>query len=229
MTLEQLRHDAARNRAAHRGAERWHRPRERRSALAAADGPAYAVIQRATLTIREAATQTGTAEFHGTASTYEQPYEMYDMFGPYTEVVSRGAGALTLARTDLDVELNIGHDSNRRIARTTSTTSPLLLSENDAGLQVDAPTLNLNDDDTRQAVRKIQDGLYDQMSFAFVIEKGSWSPDYTEYRIEQYNLHRGDVAIVGYGANPHTSIDLRSQRSWAELISPDETRALLYV
>jgi L-ascorbate metabolism protein UlaG (beta-lactamase superfamily) len=47
------------------------------------------------------------------------------------------------------------------------------------------------------------------MSFAFRIESGQWSPDYTEYRINRYDIHRGDVAIVGYGANPATTATMR--------------------
>jgi hypothetical protein len=57
---------------------------------------------------------------------------------------------------------------------------------------------------------KLRSGLIDEMSFAFRIESGQWSPDYTEYRINRYDIHRGDVAIVGYGANPYTAASLRT-------------------
>lgn len=49
-----------------------------------------------------------------------------------------------------------------------------------------------------------------EMSFRFRIIRDPWSPDYTEYRIEEYDIHRGDVAIVGFGANPTTDGGLRS-------------------
>ena len=49
-----------------------------------------------------------------------------------------------------------------------------------------------------------------EMSFAFQIKTGSWSPDYTEYTIQRYDINRGDVSAVNYGANPHTSIAARS-------------------
>lgn len=206
----------------------WNRPKDRRNAPEANTGRGQTLV-RATLGVtRDASTTSGTAHFTGVASTYEQPYEMWDFWGPYMEVVAAGAGALSLAKSP-DVELNVGHNSNARLARTTSTVSPLILTETTIGLEVEAPTLNLADDDVRQAVRKIEDGLYDQMSFRFRIEKGTWSPDYTQYRIEQYDIDRGDVAIVGYGANPHTSIQLRGQATWADLITPDETRSLLYL
>jgi HK97 family phage prohead protease len=128
---------------------------------------------------------------------------MWDAFGPYTEVVSAGAGAESLARADLDVPLVLQHQDLRRIARTTN--GSLLLEESDAGLRVLAPALDPEDQDVAYIVPKLRAGLIDEMSFKFRIGAGTWSPDYTEYRIQAYDIHRGDVAIVGYGANPHTA------------------------
>lgn len=149
----------------------------------------------------------GTLEFLGHASVYEQAYEMWDMFGPYTEIVSEGAGTDSLARADLDVPLVLGHDQLRRMARTT--TGTLILSEDATGLSVRAPALDPNDYDVAYIAPKLRSGLVDEMSFAFRIESGQWSPDYTEYRINRYDIHRGDVAIVGYGANPYTGASVR--------------------
>ncbi|MDO8338432.1 MAG: HK97 family phage prohead protease [Microcella sp.] len=176
-------------------------------------------------TAREASTSTeGLVRFTGLASAYESPYEMWDIFGPYTEVVSLGAGAKSLARDDLDVTLNLGHDQMHRIASTLAGT--LNLSESSDGLEVDA-SLNPDDPDVQLVMRKIEDGLYREMSFAFHIVRGSWSPDWTEYRIDEYDLHRGDVAIVGYGANPATVAQLR--HSGADLIPEHRTQRLLLV
>jgi HK97 family phage prohead protease len=149
----------------------------------------------------------GTLEFLGHASVYETAYEMWDMFGPYTEIVSEGAGTDSLARADLDVPLVLGHDQLRRMARTT--TGTLLLTEDGTGLAVRAPALDPSDYDVAYIAPKLRSGLVDEMSFAFRIESGQWSPDYTEYRINRYDIHRGDVAIVGYGASPHTDASLR--------------------
>jgi HK97 family phage prohead protease len=149
----------------------------------------------------------GTLEFLGHATVYEQAYEMWDYFGPYTEIVSEGAGSESLARADLDVPLVLGHDQLRRMARTT--TGTLLLAEDGTGLSVRAPSLDPVDYDVAYIVPKLRAGLVDEMSFAFRIESGQWSPDYTEYRINRYDIHRGDVAIVGYGANPHTGASMR--------------------
>ena len=153
----------------------------------------------------------GPLHFTGYASVYERGYEMWDFYGPYTEIVSAGAGALSLARADLDVPLVLQHQSLRRIARTTNGT--LTLSEDETGLLVDAPALDPRDHDGAYIAPKIRAELIDEMSFMFRIERGQWSPDYSEYRIEQYDIHRGDVAIVGYGANPHTSGSARTARS----------------
>jgi uncharacterized protein len=159
-------------------------------------------------------------DFRGVATAYEHGYEMWDYFGPYTEVVEAGAGEPSLSRADLDVPLVLGHDQLRRIARTT--TGTLTLVETDEGLQVDAPDLDIRDVDVAYIVPKLRAGLIDEMSFAFKIEQGQWSPDYSEYRIKRYNIHRGDVAIVGYGANPATLSSLRTPRR-----SDQRLRALL--
>lgn len=145
--------------------------------------------------------------FHGVASATERSYEMWDMFGPYTEIVSQYAFNATLARDDLDVPLVLAHDQMRRIARTTLGT--LRLSMTEPGLTVDAD-LDPTDLDVQYIAPKLRAGLIDEMSFAFRIVSGQWSPDYTEYRINEVEIHRGDVAIVGWGANPHTTAELRS-------------------
>jgi hypothetical protein len=43
-----------------------------------------------------------------------------------------------------------------------------------------------------------------------VAAAGSWSPDHTQFRIERYDIHGGDLAIVGYGGNPVTKAVLRN-------------------
>ena len=185
--------------------QRADRPSQRRCAEQAG---ARATVRAALsgVQVREAAGG-GTLEFTGHASVYEQSYEMWDMFGPYTEIVSAGAGTDSLARADLDVPLVLGHDQLRRMARTT--TGTLILTEDETGLSVRAPALDPADYDVAYITPKLRAGLVDEMSFAFRIESGQWSPDYTEYRINRYDIHRGDVAIVGYGANPYTGASMR--------------------
>lgn len=152
--------------------------------------------------LRESTDREGWLKFEGYASVTDAGYDMWDMFGAYTEVVSPGAFASSLARADLDVPFVLAHDSLRRVARTT--TGTLRLVENDHGLAVDAD-LDPTDADVAYIAPKLRSGLIDEMSFRFFITRGQWSADWMEYHIEEADIHRGDVAIVGYGANPSTT------------------------
>ncbi|MFE1424368.1 HK97 family phage prohead protease [Streptomyces fungicidicus] len=213
---------AAAERAQH-VAQRADRPSQRRCA----EHTSARATVRATLSgvqVRESGDDGGTLEFVGHASVYERGYEMWDMFGPYTEIVAEGAGADSLARTNLDVPLVLGHDQLRRLARTT--TGSLFLTEDANGLHVHAPALDPADHDVAYIAPKLKAGLIDEMSFAFRIESGQWSPDYTEYRINRYDIHRGDVAIVGYGANPYTGATMRQP---AAAPANSRARALLEI
>jgi HK97 family phage prohead protease len=184
-------------------AQRADRPRQRR--CAEAQGSRASVhVAGAKMSLRaDSEADDAPLHFTGYASVYERGYEMWDWYGPYTEIVEAGAGAESLARADVDVPLVLQHQTLRRIARTTNGT--LTLAEDETGLLVDAPELDPRDQDVAYIAPKLRNGLIDEMSFMFRIELGQWSPDYMEYRIKRYDIHRGDVAIVGYGANPHTS------------------------
>lgn len=195
------------------------RPRQRRCS-ADSTAPALATV-RARMELREQS-ESGRLAFEGYASVTESGYEMWDWYGPYTEVVSAGAFTDTLNRVDLDVPLVLQHQQLRRIARTTN--GSLFLSEDETGLLVRAPELDPADQDVAYITPKLRAGLIDEMSFAFRIDSGRWSPDYSEFRIDRVDIHRGDVAIVGYGANPATSADLVEL---AELLPEREVRAAL--
>lgn len=184
--------------------QRADRPSKRRDADG---GRPAARAHLATVAFRDAEDGSGTVRFDGHASVTEAPYEMWDFFGPYNEVVSASAFDTTLNRADLDVPLVLSHDQLRRIARTTN--GSLQLSMDDSGLLVRAD-LDPADHDVAYILPKLRSGLVDEMSFAFRIVRGIWSPDYTEYRIEEVDIHRGDVAIVGFGASPHTDAGVRA-------------------
>jgi HK97 family phage prohead protease len=148
-------------------------------------------------------------ELTGYASTTEQPYEMYDFFGPYDEVVRRGAFGKTLAE-GADVCFLVNH-GGLTMARTKAET--LRLSEDDTGL-LSVSTLNTKRQDVRDLVTSVEDGNTDEMSFAFMIVRQDWSPDFMQRSIVEIDLNRGDVSAVNYGANPNTSIGMaRSFRS----------------
>lgn len=200
-------------------------PGQRR--CAESDSAPERIVARAAIELRAKA-DSAALEFDGYASVYERGYEMWDLFGPYEEIVTAGAGEVSLKRSDLDVPLVLQHQQLRRIARTTNGT--LFLSEDDTGLRSLAPELDQADQDVAYIAPKLRSGLIDEMSFAFRITEGVWSPDFTQYRINSYDIHRGDVAIVGYGANPFTTGSLRAVpdvRSLLREASDEEARAAL--
>jgi len=203
-TLQERRTDAAAKRAVEVRALA-NRPSNRRSAEAATSG-ARVAAHVSQIRVAEP-TASGIVQFDGYASVTEMPYDMWDWYGPYAEVVRAGAFRKTLAQVDLDVPFVIVHDQIRRIARTTMKT--LMLEETERGLHVKAD-LSMSDLDVAYIYPKLipndtGHSLVDEMSFSFRIIKGLWSPDYQEYSIEEVDIHRGDVAIVGYGANPYTA------------------------
>jgi len=184
------------------------RPGQRRNAA----GPGTGYGARGALVapeVRAKSDGSGKLQFTGHATVFERGYKMWDMFGEYTEIVSATAADVTLSRADLDTTLNLGHDQLRRIASTVAPQALLRLSVDDEGLAVNADDLDPTDYDVAYIAPKLRSGLITEMSFAFRIVRGQWSPDYSEYRIEEFDLHRGDVAIVGYGASPHTDGALR--------------------
>lgn len=149
----------------------------------------------------------------GIASVTDVPYEMYDDFGPYEEVVVASAFSETLA-ADPDVAFLINH-RGLSLARTTNDTLQLELTS--MGLQSDA-WLNPKRQDVKDLVIAVEDRVIDEMSFAFMLEEGWWSEDFSQFKITKLDINRGDVSAVNYGANPYTSIAARSREILDELV-----------
>lgn len=153
----------------------------------------------------------------GIASVTDQPYEMYDMFGPYEEIVERGAFTETLG-ADPDVAFLTNH-RGLTMARTRAKEG----SDRTLSLQMVAEGFESNAfvnparADVKDLVIAIDDGNIDQMSFAFMLEEGWWSEDFSTFKITKLNIDRGDVSAVNYGANPYTSIAARSREILADL------------
>lgn len=154
----------------------------------------------------------------GIASVTDQPYDMYDMFGPYEEIIDRSAFTDTLA-ADPDVAFLLNH-RGMTMARTRAkegSDRTLTLSMASEGLQSDA-WLNPKRQDVADLITAIDDGNIDQMSFAFMLEEGWWSEDFSQFKITKLDINRGDVSAVNYGANPYTSIAARSREILDDLV-----------
>ncbi|WP_051779351.1 HK97 family phage prohead protease [Streptomyces sp. NRRL S-241] len=144
-------------------------------------------------------------EVEGYASSFERGYEMWDWYGPYTEVVSKGAADETLA-ADPEVVFRFNHGGTPMAS---TRNGRLSLWADDTGLGQRA-WLNPKRADVQLLVQAIEDSDVREQSFMFRIVEGVWSPDYTEYRINRVDLDRGDVGPVTYGANPHTTVSARA-------------------
>lgn len=182
------------------------RPSQRRCSVEAA-APALARAPLSRFEFREVLLDgKPMLQFEGYATVTERGYEMWDFYGPYTEIVSASAPAVALASSP-DVAFLINH-RGMTLARTKSGT--LTLGSDDVGMPVKA-MLDPRHSDVGDLRIAMERGDIDEMSFAFVITRGQWSPDYMEYRIEEFDLDRGDVSVVNYGANPFTSATLRGK------------------
>jgi HK97 family phage prohead protease len=157
-------------------------------------------------------------DFFGHATVYGQGYEMYG--GPdkggWNEYVDAGAGKKTLSE-DPDVAFLVNH-TGLTLARTKAGT--LTLTERAVGLETRAK-LDTRVSAVNDLVLLMEAGNLDEMSFAFRVVKQVWLDadgeevpwwdlSGIERHITEYSIHKGDVSVVNYGANPHTDAALRS-------------------
>jgi ATP-dependent protease ClpP protease subunit/phage head maturation protease len=149
----------------------------------------------------------------GYATVYERAYEMWDWAGPYNEIVSVGAGDATVAASP-DVVFLVNH---RGLAMARTAQAATLELWSDSTGMGDRAWLNPTRHDVADLVSGIDDRVITEQSFAFVIVSGQWSPDYTEYRINEFDVNRGDVSAVNYGANPYTDISSRAREIFDDL------------
>lgn len=189
------------------------RPRERRWCEDASGSRGAVLVRLDAQQIRE-----GSMNGHdgtlvgGVASTTEDPYEMYDMFGPYTEVVAAGAFANTLNRADLLTEFVVNHGAGGSLPIAHTRNGTLELTETDEGLDWTA-LCDASRGDVSDMLKAMQRGDLAEASFRFRITRGQWSPDYMLYTISEVDLHRGDVSAVNFGANPHATSGLRADQA----------------
>lgn len=159
----------------------------------------------------------------GYASVFESPYDVYG--GPpygWTEVVDRKAFDTTL-RAKPDLHLLINHEG-MPLARTKSGT--LQLAADSKGLHVEAD-LDPDDPDVQRLRTKMKRGDMDEMSFGFRVKRQEWNEDYTERRLLEVSLHKGDVSVVNFGANPATSAEINSAAGALEILAALDPEAAM--
>ncbi|MFD7185496.1 HK97 family phage prohead protease [Streptomyces sp. NPDC059904] len=157
----------------------------------------------------------------GYASVTETPYDMWDMFGPYSEVLRVGSFAKTLAETP-QVQLLLNHGG---LSMAYTQAGTLRLSEDSTGLHMEAD-VNTKRSDVSDMLLAMEERSVDEMSFAFRVTRQQWSPDYDQRDILEVDLHRGDVSVVNFGANPATSVGAMRAADFDRL-GEDDARALM--
>ncbi len=170
------------------------------------------------------------AHLAGYATVFSKRYEMWDAFGPYWEEVAPGAADDTLA-ADPDVAFLVNH-MGMTMARTRvggGRSEPTLILAADAKGLADDAFVNPERGDIQELLTAIDDELIDEQSFAFMVTEGGWDDAWERYTIYAFDIHRGDVSAVNYGANPYTSISARSQQVMRDLsaLPPSMARAAL--
>ncbi|WP_438478965.1 HK97 family phage prohead protease [Streptomyces asiaticus] len=153
------------------------------------------------LEVRAKPGASGTSSISGYASVTEEPFEMWDWYGSYAEVVRTGAFTKTLGEHP-QVQLLLNHGG---LAMAYTKAGTLRLAEDSTGLHMEAD-VNATRSDVQDMLAALEDGDVDEMSFAFRVTRQQWSPDYDQRDILEVDLHRGDVSVVNFGANPATSV-----------------------
>lgn len=145
--------------------------------------------------------------FEGVASVVDEPYEVSDAFGTFTETVRAGAFTKTLRDSKADVALFVNHDY-RGIPLATRNAGTLKLTA-DPHLRVKAhlDPVRVDVQTLRSAVGRRE---MSQMSIGFSVprDKQTWNDDYTDRQIHELKLV--ETSVVWQGANPLTSTSMRS-------------------
>ncbi|MBB3752601.1 HK97 family phage prohead protease [Mycolicibacterium sp. BK634] len=166
--------------------------------------------------IRDNSENPDTLTLTGYASTFE-PYEMYGgpAAGGWIEQIDPHAFDKTL-REKPDLHLLVNHEG-WSLGRTKSGT--LKLGVDGHGLRVESD-LDRSDPDVQRLEPKMRRKDMDEMSFAFRVKGQEWraAPGFEDIDEESYrliteiSLHKGDVSVVNFGANPTTQAAVRALR-----------------
>lgn len=111
-----------------------------------------------------------------------------------------------------DVRALFNHDASHVLGRTKSGT--LSIAQDDTGLayEVELPDTN----SARDLIKVIERGDVDQSSFAFTVEKDTWTEDEDGRIIRTIEKMKRlyDVSPVTYPAYPDATVGIRSMENW---------------
>jgi HK97 family phage prohead protease len=153
----------------------------------------------------------------GSPVIYGTPYEVWDQFGSFTEVVQAGAVKAILATADCRF---LYDHKGLTLARTTSGT--LTLTDTPASLNCVA-TLDPRQTVAADLALAVGRGDVREMSVGFIVGADEWSSDFSHRLITRFG-ELLDVSAVAFPASPTTSIELLDQpENLAPVGGPDGT------
>ena len=163
----------------------------------------------------------GSWKVGGYGSTFNDPYEVHDRFGSFTETILPPAWDRTLANRGHKIQLL---DSHNGLPFAASNTKAFRLGTDGHGLHWDWDVPS----DTQRALdiaHGIRDGYITEMSVGMRIptEGDSWNADMSERQISEATLM--EISFVARGANPHTEAAMRAAY-FAALEEPEEVPSL---
>lgn len=181
--------------------------------MAVKEGREYRMVELPEIQFR-AAEEDGGYTVEGYATTFDQPYVLYEYDGvKYMEQVDRNA----LTGADLSDVIMLYNHEGMVFARLSNGT--LSLEVNEKGLYIRADLSKT--EDARRMYESIKAGLVTQMSWAFTVEEESYN-EKTRTRSILKVRKVYDVSAVSLPANPNTDISARTY--WDGVIAEERRR-----
>lgn len=160
-----------------------------------------------------------TYDVSGYATTFDETYVLFEYEGiEYKEEIL--ASAID-ENTDLSDVIFVKDHEGTVYARTKNNT--LELTKDEHGLLVRADMSKTQS--AREAFEEIQEGMYDQMSFAFIVDDDDYDME-THKRTIRHIKKLYDVSFVSFPANPGTDIGVATRSRFDGFIEAEQAERL---
>lgn len=160
-----------------------------------------------------------TYDVSGYATTFDETYVLFEYDGiEYKEEIL--ASAID-ENTDLSDVIFVKDHEGTVYARTKNNT--LELTKDEHGLLVRADMSKTQS--AREAFEEIQEGMYDQMSFAFIVDDDDYDME-AHKRTIRHIKKLYDVSFVSFPANPGTDIGVATRSRFDGFIEAEQAERL---
>lgn len=159
----------------------------------------------------------------GTPIVYNTPYTVRDMYGEFEETMLPGVASRVIAN-GADVRFLFNHDG-MPLARTVNGT--LRLADTATGLEIRA-VLDPRSQIANDLAVAVERGDVSEMSCGFVVASDTWSDDFTQRSIAQFE-QLFDVSAVTYPASPTTNVEMALRSLLCEPLESNARRRLIAV